>query len=80
MDFFTALAEASAIPAFVAEYDRLTGSSFGRVISANGINRMIDKATGFSADEVGKFAEFFYEIVWTRLPDECFTSEEVAHV
>ena len=72
MDFYSALAEAASIPEFVSNYDRLTGSHFGRVIKSTGINRMIDEASGFSSEETAKFAAFFYEMVWSRLPEDCF--------
>lgn len=76
MDFFSALAEAAAIPEFVANYDRLSGNHFGRVLSAKGINRMIDEASGFSCEETAKFAAFFYECVWSRLPAESFKDSD----
>lgn len=72
MDFLSALAEAAAIPEFVANYDRLSGNHFGRVLAANGFDRMIDHATGHATEETAKFAAFFYECVWSRLPDNCF--------
>lgn len=72
MDFFSALAEAASIPELVASYDRLYGAHFCRVINAKGLDRMIDRSTGFACEETAKFAEFFYEYVWSRLPDECF--------
>ncbi len=68
MDFFAALAEAAAIPEFVSNYDRLSGNNFGRVLSARGIEKMVDEASGFSNEETAKFAAFFYEFVWSRLP------------
>lgn len=78
MDFFCALAEAASIPDFVSNYDRLTGNSFGRVLSAKGLNQMIDQSTGFSSEETEKFAAFFYEFVWNRLPNECFETKKAA--
>ena len=72
MDFFSALAEAASIPELVSNYDRLTNSSFARVLSARGINRMVDRSSGFSNEETANFAAFFYEFVWSRLPEECF--------
>lgn len=41
---------------------------------------MIDKACGFEGidkDEALKFAHFFFEYVWSRLPDDCFVQEGV---
>lgn len=80
MNFPEALAEAAAIPEFVSNYDRLTGNSFGRVLNARGINRMVDEATGFGAEEKAKFAAFFYECVWSRLPPECFVQDDDEYV
>ncbi len=76
MDFSKACAEAAMIPEFVEQYNRLTKSKFGFRQPRNGIEAMIDKACGFKGfdeDEARKFAAFFYEFVWSRLPDNCFT-------
>lgn len=76
MDFAAAVAEAASIPEFVKEYNRLTGNNFVFRQPRNPIEAMIDRACGFEGfnpEEAKKFADFFYEFVWSRLPDECFT-------
>lgn len=80
MDFAAACAEAAMIPEFVSNYNRLTGNNFAIHKPKNHIEAMIDKATGFDGiieDEVRKFAEFFYEFVWSRLPDEAFAPNPI---
>jgi hypothetical protein len=56
----------------VKEYDRLSGSSLGSVLSAAPMSQMIDDATGRTKEELDKFAAFVMEFVWLRLPQECF--------
>lgn len=80
MDFATACADTAMIPEFVENYNRLTGRNFQPVPrrARNPIEAMVDKACGFGGidgEEAKKFADFFYEYVWSRLPDECFTDE-----
>lgn len=78
MDFATACAEAAKIPEFVENYNRLTGNKFKLFISRSPIEAMVDKACGFKGfdeDETLKFAAFFYEFVWSRLPEEAFVKE-----
>lgn len=77
MDFAAAVAEAAMIPDFVSAYSKITGNNFGISQPRSVIEAMVDKATGFSGineEEVKKFADFFYEFVWSRLPDECFAN------
>lgn len=76
MDFAAACAEAATIPEFVDSCNRLTGSNFKLPRSRSPIEAMVDKAcrySGLDEAETAKFCEFFYEFVWSRLPDECFT-------
>lgn len=78
MDFASAVAEAAMIPEFVENYNRITGNNLVFLVPKNPIEAMIDEACGFDGfdkEEVRKFAEFFYECVWSRLPDECFEQE-----
>ncbi|GAB3283091.1 hypothetical protein GCM10027347_59810 [Larkinella harenae] len=78
MDFATACAEAASIPEFVNEYNRLTGNNLTFSIPKDPISIAIDKATGykgFDENEMRKFAIFFYEYVWSRLPENCFKQE-----
>lgn len=79
MDFAAGVAEAAQIPEFVENYNRLTGNNFKLFIARTPIEAMVDKADGFKGfdeEEALKFAAFFYEYVWSRLPDECFTDEQ----
>ena len=78
MDFAAACAEAAAIPEFVENYNRLTGNNFKLPRPRSPIEAMVDKACGYHGldeAEAAKFCEFFYEFVWSRLPDKCFTDE-----
>lgn len=75
MDFASGVAEAAKIPEFVDNYNRLTGNNFKFFIARSPMEAMVDKATGFKGfdeEEAWKFAAFFYEFVWSRLPDNCF--------
>lgn len=75
MDFAEGCAEAASIPEFVENYNRITKSSFKLYAPRSPIEAMVDKATGFKGfdeEEAAKFAAFFYEYVWSRLPNECF--------
>lgn len=78
MDFSAACTEAAMIPEFVENYNRLTGNNFKLARSRSPIEAMVDKAcgyTGFDEEEAKKFAAFFYEFVWSRLPVKCFTDK-----
>ncbi len=78
MDFSTACAEAANMPEFVDNYNRLTKSNFKLFVTRSPIEMMVDKATGFKGfdeEEALKFATFFYEYVWSRLPEEAFTKQ-----
>ena len=72
MTYLEALTEAASNKGFVSNYDRLTKSNFGKVISATGIEKLIDQSTGHAKEEVAKFMDFFNEFVWNRLPQESF--------
>ena len=76
MDFATACAEAAQMPEFVAQYNRLTDSNFSLSPTRRSvIEEMIDKVCGFEGfdkEEALKFAAFFYDFVWSTLPDNCF--------
>lgn len=80
MDFAEGVAEAAMIPEFVANYNRLTGGNFKLFVARTPLEAMIDKASGFKGfdeDEAMKFAAFFYEFVWSRLPEEVFKQQPV---
>lgn len=79
MYFAAAAAEAATNPDFVAAYNRLTGSNFCFKPPRNIIEAMVDRATGFKGfdeEEARKFAVFFYEYVWSKLPDDAFVQKE----
>lgn len=79
MDFATACADTAMNKEFVAQYNRITGNNLVFSSARTPFEAAIDKATGyvgFSEDEARKFADFFYEFVWSRLPEECFAQEE----
>jgi hypothetical protein len=65
--FEVACAEASQVPEFVKQYNRLTNSNFN-IKCVNDIENQMD--------ELKKFAEFYYKYVWSLLPDDCFVKEE----
>lgn len=78
-DFASACAEAAMMPEFVNQYNRVTGNNLVINKSRSPLEAAIDKATGytgFNEEEVKKFADFFYEFVWSKLPDECFEKEQ----
>lgn len=78
MDFAAGCAEVASIPEFVESYNRLTGNNFSLPRSRTPLEAMIDMACGYNGlneVEAAKFCEFFYEYVWSRLPDVCFTDE-----
>lgn len=75
MVFAAACAEAAMTPEFVDNYNRLYGANLKFNAPKNALEAMIDKQCGYNGldpDEVRKFAAFFYECVWSRLPDNCF--------
>ncbi len=76
--FADACAEAAMMPDFVKQYNRITKNNLQFGGPQTVIESMIDRATGYSGideTEAHKFADFFYEYVWSRLPDNCFHSE-----
>lgn len=75
MDFATACAEAANIPELVKNYNRLFKANFKLFVSRTPIEAMVDKACAFNGideEEALKFAAFFYEYVWSRLPEKAF--------
>lgn len=66
---------------FVANWERLTGMRLSDWRPPrNGIEALIDKATGanptLNEDAAHAFVGFVWDYVWTRLPAECFTFVE----
>lgn len=77
MDYVNALMEALTNKELVSNYDRLTSSSLGECLKAmrqGGINYQIDLSTGRTKEEIQKFDIFFFEYVWSRLPQESFSN------
>ena len=57
-------------PAFVAEFNRLTGCNFGASQKRTRFERMIDDTAGFSgeaADDMNKFMQFVLDFVYLPL-------------
>ncbi len=76
--FMDALIEGMLNKEFVSNYDRIMQAHLGGCIknmNAANLNHEIDKATGFFKAEVVKFSAFFYETVWSRLPEEIFVKQ-----
>lgn len=65
--FATCVHAAMANLAFVAEFERLTGHVLIGVGRAP-IERMIDDATGRTADAMQAFVRVVYDVVYTRVP------------
>lgn len=58
---------------FVAEFNRLTGCSIGKGGPTNGLEAMIDNATGYAAKrdaELLLFAAFVQDAIVERLPTD----------
>jgi hypothetical protein len=73
LSFDEVLKAASSNPAFVAQFNRLTGCDFGRSLRRTPIEVMIDQSTGFSgedADDLALFIAVVYDLLWCRLPPE----------
>ena len=59
----------------VAEFNRLTGRNLGRSLKRSPMDRMVDDACGVSGEseeDMIAWANFITDVVWMRLPDECF--------
>jgi hypothetical protein len=77
MDILEACMEARENDDLVAEFNRLTGFDLPtKAKPARGLDAMIDDATGRREAGEKAFAAFFIEVIWTRLPPECFTGKE----
>ena len=51
--------------ALVAEFDRLTGANLS--MKGNGLELMIDEATGKRHDDIAAFVAFVHEFIWLPL-------------
>jgi hypothetical protein len=75
MEYQNAFLESLTNKELVSSYDKLTGSSLGECLKSmkqGGINYQIDLSTGRIKDEIQKFDKFFFEYVWSRLPQKSF--------
>ena len=57
-------------PAFVREFDRLTGYHLSTMGGRPVIHAMIDDATGRDREALVAFLGFVWEFVWTRTPTD----------
>ena len=60
---------------FVDGYNKLTGNNFKFNPPKCVLDQMVDDATGyqgFDENEAKKFAAFFYDFVWSRMPSSFF--------
>ena len=61
----------AAEPAFVEQFNRLTGCNLGQSANRSPLDMAIDEATGHSGeneDDMKQFVQFVYEVMWLRLP------------
>lgn len=73
MDYKEAFIEALLNKELVKHYDRLFKRSLSECIKSitkRGLFYEIDLASGRISDEIIKFDAFFYEYIWSRLPEE----------
>lgn len=68
MTFAECLLECAGNTELLKQFDRLHGSNLSN--DAAPINTMIDKSTGLYDLHLADFANFVYDVVWRRLPDE----------
>lgn len=72
LTFERVLAETAATEELVSEWDRLTGYRLRALGRRSPIERMVDDASGYHADQMREiardFIEFVYNCVWMRLP------------
>lgn len=64
--FMQCLVAACETPELVRQFDRLYKANI--VTHGSQLEKMIDKATGKSADDFKRFVEFVWEFVFLRLP------------
>ena len=67
----------AGVEEFVKSWERLSGHTLLRRQPGNGLEAMIDRATGYdqwepSDEAMAAFTEFVWDVVWCRLPDEAF--------
>lgn len=56
--------ECARVPELVREFDRLSGTHLSKVGQRNGLDTLIDQATGRDDAAMGKFVEFVLWAVW----------------
>lgn len=66
LTFTDCLMEAAKAPELLQQFCRL--NNFTNPITASGINKMVDEATGYDKMVIEKFVDFVWEFIWTRIP------------
>ncbi|MCR4340874.1 MAG: hypothetical protein NUW01_13420 [Gemmatimonadaceae bacterium] len=66
--FWDCAMECARTPSFVAEIDRLKGTSFATLGRRAPLVQMIDEATGHERAEIMDFLEVVHDLVYSRLP------------
>lgn len=67
MTFPECVQHCAAVPEFVAEFDRLSGTEVGRIGRKAPIDALIDEATGREEDDLRQFTAFVFAYVWVPL-------------
>lgn len=70
--FMACLREAIAVPELVHSFDRLYGATL--LARSSPLERMVDKATGKSDDDMRAFVEFVHRCIYLTLPDDAIDS------
>jgi hypothetical protein len=73
--FSACMREAIGTPELVANFDRLYGASLTTPRSP--IERMVDKATGKTEDDMRAFVEFVHDCIYLRLLDDALDALRV---
>ena len=66
LSFIDCLRETANTPELLQEFCRLSG--LANPLTASGINKMIDEATGYDRMVIDKFVDFVWECVWKTIP------------
>jgi hypothetical protein len=75
--FMRCLHEAIATPELMRSFDRLYGATL--TSRSSPIERMVDKATGKSDDDMRAFIEFVHRCIYLTLPDDAIESLRDVH-
>ena len=77
MTFQECVVYCAGVPEFVENFDRLQGTKLAQINTRAPIERMIDDACGVTCeDDMRKFTNAVWDLVWCRLPPEAFEQEE----